>query len=482
MIPIQGFLPDADPTIEGVIVDCSQFIPFEGGYKGAPSAVDTGLSTLAQECRGAAVVRKLNSNRRFFAGGTRNVYENSGTAWTVVGTASATLSADDLWSFCQFGDVTIAATPNTKIQANTSTTFSEIANAPKAAIVESVSGFVMALRTNETTYGDSPDRWWCSGLYDYTTWTASAATQAQTGRLFGTEGSIVAGRRLGSNMVAYKNRAIYVGTYEGPPIVWSWVEVPGNVGCVGQDAVVNVDIGHVFVGERNIYFFDGVRPIPLADGQVRDWFIDRLSPQYKYKTKLLFDRLNQRVWIFFPSLSSTGDCDSGLVYHLVTKKWGVAAQNVAAAINFVSSGITYDSGSPLITTYDGTTLALSYDSPFWLASGETPAFIGTDEKTYTLSGVTQSSSFTTGDVGKDGQYLRCNKVRVRYTSAPDTSSMTGFVKDTEGGDLTQKNTSSLADGKYDARQNGRFHRFKFDNTGDYEVTGYEPSIVPGGTR
>lgn len=482
MIKIEGFLPDADPTVAGVITECSQFIPFEGGYKGAPLPVDVGLSALAAECRGAAVLRNLASNARFFAGTPNAVYEASGTAWTAVSTGTTTLGSDDLWSFAQYGNIALVSSVGNKIKQSASGAFADITAAPKAKIIESVAGFVMALHTDETTYGDSPDRWMCSGLYDYTTWTASAATQAATGRLFGTEGRIVAGKRLGSYMVAYKERSIYVGNYDGPPIVWAWTEVPGDVGCVGQEAVANVDIGHVFVGQSNIYFFDGVRPVPLADGAVREWFIANLSPTYKYRTKLLWDKANQRVWIFFPGRSSTGDCDRGLVYHLTTKKWGLADQNVSAAINYVSGGITYDGGTALVTTYDGTNLALSYDSPFWLSGGQTPAFISTDEKTYTLSGVTNTASFTTGDIGDDNGDRDCDKVRVRFTDRPTSATMTGYVKDAEGDDLTTKDTSTLRDGKFDARQSGRFHRFKFDTVGDFEVVGFTPHFIEGGDR
>lgn len=483
MIPISGFMPDADPTTPGVIVDCDQFIPFESGYKGAPTGVDVGVSALGADCAGAAVLRSLDGSAKLFAGTATKLYQAGTTAWTDVSRAGDyILSADDLWSFAQFGDINLAATISAQIQKNTGAGFTDLTGAPKAKIIESVAGFVMALYTDETVTGERPDGWWCSGLYDYTTWTASAATQAQNGRLFGTEGPIVAGKALGNDMIAYKNRAIYVGRYEGPPLSWSFTEIPGDVGCVGQNAVVDVDIGHVFVGLDNIYFFDGVRPVPIATGTVRDWFISRLDPTYRYKTALMWDKNAQLVWIFFPSAGNSGMLDSCLVWHLTTKRWGVATRDIEQPINYVSPGITYDGGSPLITTYDGTSLTIAYDSPFWLASGVTPSVIGTDGKIYTLSGVCDEAYFTTGDIGEDGAYLNCTRLRVRFTDAPDSATVQGYYKFAEGDALTTGANGTLSDGKMDCRQAARFHRFKVTTGGDFVATAYEIDAKRGGTR
>jgi hypothetical protein len=129
--------------------------------------------------------------------------------------ATYNLGADDRWSFCQFGNAGLAAAITDTIQRSTSGTFTSIAGAPKAEIIDSVLGFVMALHTNESTYGDSPDRWWCSALYDETSWTANVSTQATTGRLIEGAGKFTAGARLGDDFIAYKQRALFLGALLG---------------------------------------------------------------------------------------------------------------------------------------------------------------------------------------------------------------------------------------------------------------------------
>ena len=281
MISLLGFTPDLDPATPGAVSDCEQVIPSEIGMKAAPAAVSVGLAALASECRGAVVTRNLSGNRRLLAGTASKLYEAGTTAWTDVSSSTAgyTLGTDDRWSFCQFGNAAIAATITTKIERSTSGAFSAITAAPKAQLVESVLGFVVAAHTDESTYGDSPDRWWCCAYLDETDWTPSVATQATTGRLIEGGGKITAWKRLGDDIVAYKQRALFLGRYAGPPEVWRFTQITSDIGCVGQDAVINIGNAHIMVGEDDIYSYDGVRPVPISQG-VRQWFIYNRDPVY----------------------------------------------------------------------------------------------------------------------------------------------------------------------------------------------------------
>ena len=85
MDKILGFLPDADPTIPGVLTECVNLTPFEQGMRGAPSAsTPAGVPALAAACIGSSIVTKLDDTRRLFAGTTTKLYELSGGVWTDV--------------------------------------------------------------------------------------------------------------------------------------------------------------------------------------------------------------------------------------------------------------------------------------------------------------------------------------------------------------------------------------------------------------
>jgi hypothetical protein len=79
---ITGWMPDADPFAPGVIADCSMMEPSVRGMKAASSAADTPLAALAAECRGAALVTRLDGTKRLLAGTRTRIYEAATTVWT----------------------------------------------------------------------------------------------------------------------------------------------------------------------------------------------------------------------------------------------------------------------------------------------------------------------------------------------------------------------------------------------------------------
>jgi hypothetical protein len=485
MQKLLGFLPDVDPTTPGVVTSCTNFIPWESGMKGAPTGVTpSDVPALAAACIGAAVVTKLDDTRRIFAGTTTKLYELSSGSWVDRSGSAYNGGVDTRWSYAQFGDSTLAANLADTIQRSTSGAFADIATAPKAKIIFSVGSFVMALNTSDTTYGVQPDRWWCCASYDDTSWTPDLSTLATTGRLVSTPGRFVAGGRLGEYAIAYKERAIYLGQFVGSPIVWDWVQVPGgDAGCVGLEAWCDVGGVHFIVGQDNFWLFDGSRPIPIGSGEVRQWFFDNSNPSYRYKTRCVFDRQNNLVWCYYCSTSSTSTIDSALVYHVQTKQWGHVTTSNEAVLNYVSSGVTIDDLPNFSATVDGLS-GYSFDSQFWFVGGRSLAAFDTSHQLKTITGVTATSGFTTGDFGDDDNYSLLSKVRVRFTPGykPSASTITTYTKATSGDGLTVGQTGSINDGKFDVLQSARFHRFALEFTGDNRVIGIGVEIKPEGNN
>ncbi len=484
MNKLLGFLPDADPTLTGVITACENLIPYEYGMKGAPTGISaSGVSALAAACQGGSVVELLNATRRTFASTATKLYELLAGVWTDVSRAGDyTGGADTRCCITQFGDSTLTANGAQKIQrSSVSGAFADIATAPIAKVVFSVGSFVMALNTSDATYGTSPDRWWCCASFDDTSWTPSVSTLATTGRLVSTPGEILAGGRLGEYAVAYKARAIYLGQYVGAPAVWDWQQIPGgDAGCVGQEAWCDIGGAHFMVGLQGFFLFDGSRPIPVGDGEVRQWFYDNSSPSYRYKTKCQFDRQTNSVWIFYCSLSATAP-DKALVYHLVSKQWGLVAQSAEAVLNYISAGVTIDG----LTTYGATIDSLSgysFDSQFWLTGGYALSVFNTSHQLQLLNGACATSSFTTGDAGDDDRVTLLSKIRLRFAPgyAPTTATVETFSKMTEGAALTLNTSGALDDGKFDVLQSARWHRASFAFTGDVRLLALAAQLTPEG--
>lgn len=481
MIPLTGFAPDADVTTPGLIASCSNLIPYLNGMEGAPEpATPASTPALAAACLGAAVVTKLDDTRRIIAGTATKLYELSAGAWVDIGRAAAYNGGiDTRWAITQFGDATLCANRADVIQRSTGAAFSDVATAPKAEILFSVGAFVMALNTNDGS--EKPDGWHCCAAFDDTSWTPSLATQATSGRLVATAGKLTAGMRLGEYAIAYKQRSIYLGQYVGAPTVWNWLQVPGgDAGCVGKEAICDIGGAHFFVGDDNIWIFDGTRPVPIADGLTRQFFFDNSNPAYRYRTICVFDRQKNLVWVFYPSLGSTTP-DSAIVYHVTAKKWGVANRSIEAALNYVSNGVTIDGLSAISATIDGLS-AYSFDSQFWLSGGKSMSIFNTSHQLQSMTGASVSSSMTTGDVGDDYGVTALNKIRLRYARAPTSASVQTLIQMNSGTGFTAAATGSVLDGKFDLRQSARWHKAIFSFTGPVRITGMDADLSPAGGR
>jgi hypothetical protein len=483
MTPIAGFAPDADKTSPGIFTACSNVVPYEGGFRGAPTPVATTAAALAAEARGAVVTTKLDGSRRIFAGTQTKLYELNGASWTDRSAGTYTGSVESRWSFCQFGDTTVATNLSDDMQSSASGAFAAIAGAPKAKIVVSASNnFVLAFNTNEGTYGQSPDRWWCCAQGDQTDWTPDVSTSATTGRLVAVEGSIQAALPLGDYVIAYKARGIFVGSFAGAPVVWQWNLVPGGeAGAVGQDAICDIGGAHFIVSNDNFWLFDGTRPVPIGTGVTRQWFLANSSPAYRYRSKAVFDKQNGLVRVFFPSLNSTGACDLTLVYHIGKKQWGRHDLTIETALNYIAPNVTIDGLDTYAATIDALP-SIPLDSQFWLAGGQVSAYFNTSHQLVALSGSTAASSFTTGDMGDDDAVTMLERARIRFEQSPTTASATGFYKMNEGDALVTGPTNAINDGKFDLRQSGRFHRIRFDFTGDHREYAFDAKPIPVGRR
>lgn len=481
-----GFAPDVDPMTPGVWTDCQHIIPFEAGFRGAPTGVASSAAVLAAACRGAAVMQKLDDTRRVFAGTQTKLYELTGTTWTdrSAGGGSYTGSVDSRWSWAQFGDTSMASNYIDAMQSSSTGAFANLAAAPKAKIIVSASNnFVIAFYTNEGVYGVQPDRWWCCAQNDQTTWTPSVATGATTGRLIATPGSITAALQLGDYVTAYKLRGIFIGSFVGSASgTWQWTLVPGSNDCgaVGQEAVCDIGGAHFIVGDDDFWIFDGTRPVSIGD-EVRNWFKANSSEAYRFRTKATFDRARNVVWINYASKNSTGAIDSCLVYHVKRKRWGRDDVTMEAALNYVAPGTVINGLDAYAATIDALP-PIPFDSPYWQGAGRVYAYFDGSHQLVVASGVCGSSSFVTGDMGSDDMVVDLENFRVRFTQAPTTAQAQGLYRMDPGGALQAGPTEQRYDGRFDVRQAAYWHRISVAMTGDHKETAQKALFAPGGGR
>lgn len=478
-----GYAPDMDQTTPGVLVDCANAVPSLRGMTGAPGPVAGLLPALAAACVGAAVVRKLDDTTRMFAGTTTKLYEASSSSWTDRSRTSAyAVATGSRWCFTQFGNISLAIQKADYLQVSSSAAFADITACPKASIIEAVGQFVIAFDTNEGTYGDSPDRWWCCASGDYTDWTPSVATECATGRLISSPGPIRAAKRFGEQIAVYKGRGMYLGTYQSAPEVWHFDEVPSSIGAVSQEAVI--DIGtvsypmHAFMGFDDFYVFDGTRPTPIGVGWVKDKVFTEVDFTNIRKACAAHDPVRSRVYFYYPTRATLNKC---VVYNYRTKQWGRDDREIECALSYITPGVTYDGLGALYSTYADTP-QLTYDSALLAFGAVVPAIFNSSHLLQTLTGTSVTSSITTGDMGEEEAFSTITHVRPLFLTAPATSILTNYYKENLGDTLTTDTTTTFSDGKYDVLRSCRWHRLQFNFTGDWEMSHFNVYAVQEGEQ
>lgn len=482
-MPLLGFNPSAQTNTPNICTVVENFIPYDSGMEAAPSIQDIGADALAAAATGAFLGMKTDGTTRLFAGTGTKIYEQTSATAFTDRSAGGGYTAGSVWSFCQFGDATIASNYVDSMQVSTSTTFSAITG-PKAKIVESVvtggGGFVFAFYTNDAGFGVSPDRWWASALNDHTDFVPSVATQCSTGRLLGSGGPIVAAKKFGADsIVAYKSRDMFHGRYVGGDAVWQWSEIP-EVGAVGPRAVCDIGFAHFIVAPSGFWIYDGARPQRIGQ-EVRQWFSDNVDYANISTVETLYDQASNRVFIFFRPAGSSG-LTKCLVWHVGSQQWGLADYSIETSLSYVAPGVTFAGDTGAYSAAVGS----FGDSP---ASKKLPAVFSTAHKLGTLSGVPGTSGFQTQDFGDVKQASRLTEVFCDYALRPTTASVGLYASYRLGGvELVGPQTVAFDDplgatpGRFTLRQNARIHRCEFSFTGPVRVTGYSAKLNPAGAR
>lgn len=476
-----GFAPDLDPETPGILTDCDAIIPTTTGLAAANSLVATQYPALGDPANSAFIAELLDGTRRVFVANGPRIDEAIGGAWVDRSRAGG-YTGNNRSRFAVLGNIVLACNRSEVIgQAVPGGAFADIAGSPAASIIVPAAGFIMALNVSEAQYGDAPDGWHCSGIRNQTIWTASAANQCAYGRLLDSPGAIKAGAALGSDVVAYKDKSMYLGRYVGPSLVWQWDRVPGDIGCSGNESVVVVGTQHFFVGPSDFYVYDGTVPRPLGGATfnasatpVREWFFANLNQQYRERIVGVADIPRDLIYWYYPSTASSGELDSCLVYNFRTNQYGKHAIGIETALLYSSGQITYDGLGALYATYDDLP-NIAYDSTFWLSDTVAPAVIQ-DGVLKTITGEPGPSWLVTGDIGDMDSYVFANRLKPRFRVTPASAQMTNFYRDDLGLAKTQDATVPMQRVRFDFRRAARWHSFRMDFPGRMAINGFSLAI------
>ncbi len=478
--PIAGWLPDSDDTTIGILTDVQDMIPTFRGYAGAPSPISIGIAALAAECRGAAMVTILDGTTALFAGTQTKIYKAGSSTWTDVSRVSSdyTGSSTSSWVFTQMGNVTIAVNKVDTSQSyvnGTSTDFDNMAEMPKCLVVEAVGNFLLLGNYNNGT--DYVDGWGCSSISDYTDWTADTSTQCTYGRLYDTPGPIVGLKRLADYAIYYKQRSMYLARYVGLPLVWEFSLISDTIGAVSQESIVKVGRTHYFLGDDDFYAYDTsqVTPIGLA---IKEWFNADCNNAKRHLTTGLHDQANGIVYWFYAQGTSL-TLNAWIAYNYRSNKWGKGNTSIEASIQYVTPGASYDDLDAKYLTYDGFP-STTYSELAVTGLSRIPSIFDTAHTLKTINGVSSTSSLTSNLIGSEDVFTLLSRVRPRYLIEPTSATMTNYYGNSPGTSMTEDQTVTYANNKFDAMRSARWHKVKVSHVGNVEITGASITVQQDG--
>lgn len=488
-IPFTNWSPDLAPTEKGILLDPSnQFIPTIRGYRNATDLTSLGIDSLTATGVGIWYAHRTDGTANLYAGTPGALWLRSSLSW-VTAVGATTISAVTRWQFAQVGDITFAGAKETQSLISDTTTFTSIASMPRYAMIDVANEFVMignvsvsrtysdAAGLTVVTAGDYPDRWWCSGIGNPLTWEPNIATQCTTGRLTDMPGPLTAGRALGDRFVFYKQRGIWLGENTSVPFVWEFSCISKEIGTHCQQSVVVIGDLHYFIGNDDIYVFDGQRATSIGFG-MREWFFANVDKKHLPNIWGVPDRYNKLIFWWYPAANGTGLLTDFIVYHYPSGKWGRGQVTITAANEAFADDLIYDRlwtaftfDTTPNTTFDN--IAPGYNSyvPIVFSSLKVLSYI---------DGPAKDSTIVTTFGGDDTRASILRRIRARWIKEPPTATLTPYRLMRQGENPGTGTTRNMHNARWDFTQNARWHQIKINPSGYWECAGVDAEVYVRG--
>lgn len=478
----KGFAPDLNATTPGIFVDTDNIYPTPAGFRPFPSLQRATSNALFQAPMGAFLQQNLQVGGANIMLGTQNslwqYQADSGdfiripnfyNGPSAPGPPTSGYYRSPRWRFTMFGSDLIALNPNDPPQLlaapNYNTAVALGGCPPQGSIIEAVGDFVLI-------FDSAGNDWNCSGIGSDQSWTPDLATQAANGVLADTPGPIVGARVLGPSILVYKQRAVYLGQYAGPPTLWDFSLLSADVGTVCDEAIVTYGTSgarQAFMGFDNFYICDGSLPVAIPNPLWKWFFQTSLDARYAYNVWGTWNRLLNLVIWYYPSVNANpaGSLDRYVCWQPEVNRWTTGANpNIVEAVVeapvSAAGAIVY---SPMALF--GTALMLS------------------DYSMWQFSGPVASAYVTTGDIGDGKQLSFARGVRPIFNSFPANAAaeLTPYYRwnlgDTQ---LAAKPVQLGSYGWFPVRQAARYQAAKLRFMADCEITGMQIDASAAGVR
>ena len=323
-----GFAPDLPPQTQGILSGSTNLVPTTAGVATLPiGVIQVPAEASAIQAIGTFAGFGSIAGWRLLVKATRqHIWAATGLATWIEWDTSQTFTAPagSLWSFCINANDTYASNGTDALQKSTGggqfdTLVASVGSVPVGLfnVIVQPGGqgwFLMVLGLASNGAG-----WAASGINDDTDWAYDVATLGATGFLNQTQGTITGAAPLRGGVVATKATSLYMGTFQGPPFVWSFVLVSAQIGTIAPLSLVQLGDSVAFLGPEDFYLFDGYSPRNIPN-QLRRWFFDTVTHSQIPYVQGRFDEHRDCVIWHFAGNGSTS-INMWIAWNRRTERW-----------------------------------------------------------------------------------------------------------------------------------------------------------------
>lgn len=160
---------------------------------------------------------------------------------------------------------------------------------------------------------------WCQ-IGEFETWENNLDGSGQAGAFrFDGPGEIKKIKQLKQDLILYREQTIEAMSYIGLPEIFFFRRLDTDTGLVSTEGFVDRGDVHSFVGQRNIYDFAGIAPVPIGD-PIKDDFFNTATPTQLEKC-MLVERKETNDLMLFYSTTDQRVYDSVYIYHTRFRGW-----------------------------------------------------------------------------------------------------------------------------------------------------------------
>ena len=467
IIPWGEYTPDF-PALSNSATTATNVIPHPKSYKQLNSLTSYS-SALTAYCRGAFTGTDIDGNVRSYAGDATKLYRLVSTTMTDSSKAAGYNSAvDSFWEFQQFGNSVIASnfddTPQTMTLGGS--TFADLTGTPPRFRHIGVGrGFLIVGNTFDSSDGNIPYRIRWPGIGTITSWTVSAATQADFQDLdsvFGWVQSIVGGEII----YVFQERAVWRMVYVGSPTVFDIVRIEDARGVFAPRATISVGGVVFYLADDGFYGLAGGQSIPIGVGKIDKTFLADLNDDFLYRvTAAAIPDDKVIIWSYPGSGSVDGTPNKCLLYNWASRNWCSAEFNHELIYRAQSIGVTLEGLDAISASLDA--LAFSLDSKVWMGGKLQLAAFDTSHRQAFFTGSALAATLETGE-RQIVQGRRAEVLSVVPLVDGGTHTVQVGTRETQNGTVSWSSAATEnSSGVCPVRSNSRYHRFRVNNTGSF---------------